>query len=566
MKTSETRRTLNQLNGYFVAAGLFSLAVNVLYLASPLYMLQVYDRVMTSGSLVTLVMLTVALLVALAALAGLDAVRARVLTRASVRLDRLLASRVIEASVRQPENKGRPLRDLDAFRQALTGSGIQAAFDLPWAPIYVLIIFLLHPALGFFALGACAILIFLALANEWMTREPLREASEAAARNYGFTEASLRNAEVLDSMGMMRGLLGRWSHDRLRLLDRQAVASDRSATMSSLIRFVRLAMQSLVLGLGAYLALERMTSIGSLFAATLLLGRALQPVEQVVAAWRSLVAAQASYVRVRDMLDAMPQRSAAMSLPRPSGLLSVEALSFVPPNTPRVALRNVSFRLEPGDAMGLIGPSGAGKSTLVRHIVGVLRPTSGAVRLDGADVLTWPREQLGQHVGYLPQDIELFADTVAANIGRLRTDADADAEIVKAAQLAGVHEMILRLPEGYNTQIGEGGSVLSGGYRQRIALARAVFGVPSLVVLDEPSSNLDSDGDTALAECLMRLRELGATVIIVSHRPSTLGAVDKILYLREGMIELFGMRDEVVAALNDRAKNAVVTRAAQVPA
>lgn len=566
MQTSETRRVLDQLNGYFIAAGLFSLAVNLLYLASPLYMLQVYDRVMTSGSVATLVMLTLALLVALAALAGLDAVRALVLTRASVRLDRLLASRVIEASVRQPENKGRPLRDLDAFRQALTGSGIQAAFDLPWAPIYVLIIFLLHPALGFFAVGACAILMLLALANEVLTREPLREANEAAARNYGFTEASLRNAEVLESMGMMKGLLGRWSDDRLRLLDRQSVASDRSAGMSSVIRFVRLAMQSLMLGLGAYLALERMTSVGSLFAATLLLGRALQPVEQLVGAWRGLVAARASYVRVRDMLDAVPQRAVAMSLPRPIGALSVEALTFVPPNTPRMALRNVSFRLDPGDAMGLIGPSGAGKSTLVRHIVGVLRPTGGAVRLDGADVLTWPREQLGQHVGYLPQDIELFSDTVAANIGRLRTDAQADAEIVKAAQLAGVHEMILKLPEGYNTQIGEGGAALSGGYRQRIALARAVFGMPSLVVLDEPSSNLDSDGDAALAECMARLRELGSTVIIVSHRPSTLGAVNKILYLRDGVIELFGKRDEVIAALNDRAKTAVMPRGSQVPA
>jgi PrtD family type I secretion system ABC transporter len=564
MKISETRRILDQLNGYFLAAGLFSLAVNILYLASPLYMLQVYDRVMSSGSVATLVMLTLALLVALAALAGLDAVRALVLTRASVRLDRLLASRVIEASVRQPENKGRPLRDLDAFRQALTGSGIQAAFDLPWAPIYILIIFLLHPALGFFALGACAILILLALLNEWLTREPLREANEAAARNYGFTEASLRNAEVLESMGMMKGLLGRWSKDRLRLLDRQAVASDRSAGMSSLIRFVRLALQSLMLGLGAYLALERMTSIGSLFAATLLLGRALQPVEQLVGAWRGLVAARASYTRVRDMLDAVPQRAAAMSLPRPTGALAVEALTFVPPNTPRVALRNVSFQLDPGDAMGLIGPSGAGKSTLVRHIVGVLRPTGGAVRLDGADVLTWPREQLGQHVGYLPQDIELFSDTVAANIGRLRSDADA--EIVKAAQLAGVHDMVLRLPEGYNTQIGEGGAALSGGYRQRIALARAVFGMPSLVVLDEPSSNLDSDGDAALAECMARLRELGSTVIIVSHRPSTLGAVNKILYLRDGVIELFGKRDEVMAALNNRAKTAVMPRSAQVPA
>ena len=359
---------------------------------------------------------------------------------------------------------------------------------------------------------------------------------------------SLRNWEVVQAMGMMGGLLRRWARDRNRMLERQATASDLAATMQSIIRFLRLAMQSVILGLGAYLVIERLTTAGAMFAASILLGRALQPVEQIVGSWRNLVGARNAYHRVRDLLAASSPSDPNLELPRPEGLLTVENLSFaVPGNTSKLILRGVSFRVEPGEVLGVIGPSGAGKSTLVRQIVGVMSPSAGAVRLDGADVSTWPKESLGRYVGYLPQDVELFADTVAANISRFQQGEDA--EIFDAAQMAGMHTMILRLAKGYDTQVGVGGAVLSGGYRQRIGLARAVYGKPSLVVLDEPSSNLDAEGDAALADCILQLKRRGTTVVIVSHRPTTVGVVDKVLVLKDGVAEMFGPRAEVMSRL-----------------
>lgn len=551
-RSDELRRLLRECRGYFVTAATFSLAINLLYLAAPLYMLQVYDRVISSASEVTLVMLTIALLLAFLALAGLDAVRARILTRAGIRLDRLIAGRVMSAVIERASAFGgarsQLLRDFDTFRQFITGTGIHAVFDLPWAPIYILVIFALHPALGAFALASAVLLVLMALVNEIFVRPPLTESNEAASRNYSFTEMSLRNWEVVQAMGMMAGLLQRWGRDRNRMLERQATASDLAATMQSVIRFLRLSMQSVILGLGAYLVIERLATVGAMFAASLLLGRALQPVEQIVGSWRNLVGARMAYRRVHDLLAATSVRDPNLELPRPTGLLTVENLSFaVPGNTSKLILRGVSFRIEPGEVLGVIGPSGAGKSTLVRQIVGVMSPSAGAVRLDGADVSTWPKEYLGRYLGYLPQDIELFADTVAANISRFQL-GDA-AEVIDAARMAGVHDMILRLPNGYDTQAGEGGAVLSGGYRQRIGLARAVYGSPSLVVLDEPSSNLDADGDAALADCILQLKERGTTVVIVSHRPSTIGVVDRILVLKDGVAEMFGTRTEIMSRL-----------------
>jgi PrtD family type I secretion system ABC transporter len=530
---------------------MFSLAINLLYLAGPLYMLQVYDRVISSASEVTLVMLTIALLIAFLALAGLDAVRARVLTRASIRLDQKIAARVMTAIIDRSANFGgarsQLLRDFDTFRQFITGMGIHAMFDLPWAPIYIAVIFVLHPALGAFALGCSILLVLMALLNEWIVKPPLTESSEAASRNYSFTEMSLRNTEVVRAMGMTEGLLRRWGRDRNRMLERQVAASDRAATMQSIIRFLRLSMQSLILGLGAYLVIERVATVGAMFAASILLGRALQPVEQIVGSWRNLVSARAAFLRVRELLAANPPRETGLSLPRPDGRLSVEALTFVPPLSNKPILRGVAFGIEPGEVLGVIGPSGAGKSTLARHIVGGLTPSAGAVRLDGSDVSVWARTSLGRHLGYLPQDIELFADTIAANITRFQEGEDREA--ILAAQMAGVHDMIVRLPNGYDTQVGEGGAILSGGYRQRIGLARAVYGSPSLVVLDEPSSNLDADGDAALTDCIMQLKQRGTTVVIISHRPSTIGVVDKILLLKDGVAEMFGPRAEIMSRL-----------------
>jgi PrtD family type I secretion system ABC transporter len=348
-------------------------------------------------------------------------------------------------------------------------------------------------------------------------------------------------------MGMTDGLLRRWARDRNRMLERQVSASDRAATMQSIIRFLRLAMQSMILGLGAYLVIERLATVGAMFAASILLGRALQPVEQIVGSWRNLVSARGAFLRIRELLKADPQREAGLTLPRPKGRLSVEGLTYVPPLGSKPILRGVTFAIEPGEVLGVIGPSGAGKSTLSRHLVGVLAPSAGAVRLDGADVSNWVKTSLGQHVGYLPQDIELFADTVAANISRFQEGEDS--EVILAARMADVHEMILRLPEGYDTQVGEGGAILSGGYRQRIGLARAIFANPSLLVLDEPSSNLDAEGDAALADCILQLKKRGTTVVIVSHRPATIGVVDKILVLKDGVAEMFGTRAEIMSRL-----------------
>jgi ATP-binding cassette subfamily C protein len=548
---SEFTRLLRSSGTYFGTAGIFSLAVNVLYLAGPLYMLQVYDRVVSSGSEVTLLMLTLALLAAYLALAGLDAVRARVLTRASIRLDRRIAPRIMTAIIDRPALAGgarsQLLRDFDSLRQFLTGSGIHAVFDLPWAPIYIVVTFMLHWTLGVFALGCSVVLVLMAVLNELLVRAPLAEANAASARSYGFTETSLRNAEVVRAMGMTQGLLQRWARDRNHMLERQVVASDRAATVQSVIRFLRLSMQSLILGLGAYLVIERDATAGSMFAASLLLGRALQPVEQVVGTWRTFVSVRGALRRLNALFAASPARTPDLSLPRPAGRLSVEGLTALVPGSPTPLLRAVSFSLEPGEVLGVIGPSGAGKSTLARHLVGVMAPTAGAVRLDGADVAVWAQGTLGQHVGYLPQDIELFPGSVAANINRFQPGGDA--ATLRAAEMAGVHDLVLRLREGYDTPIGEGGAVLSGGFRQRLALARAVYGDPSLVVLDEPSSNLDSDGDSALAACILELKRRGTTVILVSHRPTTLGVVDKLLVLKDGAVVLFGARSEILAQL-----------------
>jgi ATP-binding cassette subfamily C protein len=537
---------------YFLPAALFSAGVNILYLASPLYLLQVYDRVISSGSVPTLVMLTLALLVALLAMAGLDHARARVLVRAGLRLDRLLSERVLAAMVRLSNAypgapKSQAVRDLDTFRQFMTGSSFYTLFDAPWAPLYIAVMALLHPLLGLLGLVFALILLSLALLNERLTGRLLGEVGDAASRNYAFTEATLRNSHVIEAMGMLGALLGRWNRDRYGMLAAQAKASDRAAALLRQIRFLRLLMQSLILGAGAYLVIQRDATGGVMFAAMFLLGRALQPVDQAVSGWRQLVGARSAYRRLDRLLAAYPPPPASLTLPRPAGKLTAQGASFFLPGLSRPVLRDITFDLEPGETLGVIGPSGAGKSTLARLIVGIQATSAGVVRLDGANVATWSRADFGQHVGYLPQEVELFGDTVAANIARF---GEADGErVVAAAMLAGAHELILELPRGYDTVIEEGGANLSGGHRQRIALARALYGDPSLLVLDEPSSNLDMEGDLALGNCLGRLKAMGRTVVVISHRPVTLNTVDKILVVQAGMVRVFGPRNEVLAKL-----------------
>lgn len=562
-KSNELHRVLGECRRYFVTAGIFSLAINLLYLAPPLYMMQVYDRVIPSSSIVTLAMLTFVLILALGALGALDGVRSLILTRAGMRIDRMLGTRVVGAAVEASVPRGglaglHPLKDFDTFRHCITGSGIHAAFDVPWTPIYILIIAVLHPALGAFALACVLVLIGMALLNERHAGKTQGESSELASETYHLTEMTMRNAHVVHAMGLMPGLLQRWSETRNAALARQQVASERAAIMMSTIKFLRLSMQSGILGLGAYLAIERWASVGAVFAASILLGRALQPVEQIVGAWRGFVSGKAAYRRLNALLEAVPVSKPALVLPRPLGRVTVEGLGFAPPGSSRPLLHGVSFDLAPGEVCCVIGPSGAGKSTLARHLVGVVPPSVGVVRLDGADVARYPRHTLGRHIGYLPQDIELFADTIAANIGRFQTNQDA--RIVEAARAAGVHDLILHLPNGYGTYIGEGGAVLSGGYRQRVALARAIFGDPSFVVLDEPSSNLDTEGDAALASCVSYLKKKGTTVLIVSHRPATINLADKLLVVNGGTSCNFGSRGDVLAELAKNVRMRVVAR------
>ncbi len=535
--------------GYFAAAGVFSLVINLLGLAQPLYMMQVFDRVLSSGSLATLAMLTVAVAVALVVMALIDDVRSRILIGWGIRLDNMLSAKVMMVEVertaqRNGGSQGQALRDLDQVRQVLTGSGTLAFLDLIWTPVYLGICFLLHPALGVTALSGAGLLLLLAIANQIFVTKPMAEAAGHAQKSYRLTEAALRNAEAVQAMGMLPGLMRNWRRERNAFMLRQATASRRSSGFMAAIRMLRVGLQISILAVGAWLAVDRQITPGAMYACMLLAGRGVQPVDQVVGVWSQLVNAFAAAKRVDQML-AQPMRDQQMQLPEPEGQLSVEGITFAAPGSELAILRGVSFALQAGDSLGVIGPTAAGKSTLARLLVGVWKPYSGVVRLDGADVFGWEREDFGRHVGYLPQDIELFAGNVRDNIARFG-NVDADA-VVEAARRVGIHEMILRLPKGYDTDIGEGGAVLSGGQRQRIGLARAIYGNPKFVVLDEPNSNLDGQGEEALRQVLMHLKQQGCTVVIIAHRPSMLVTVDKIMVLRNGVVDRMGPTAAIMA-------------------
>jgi PrtD family type I secretion system ABC transporter len=554
-KLDPMRDVLLGCRGYFVSTGVFSLFINLLYLAPTVYMYQVSDRVMTSGSIETLAFLTLGYVVALATIAALEVVRARVLVRAGLRIDRLVTERLMPIlferanllSANDNRLRDQPLRALDGFRQFATGSGVLALFDLPWLPIYLVTLFLLHFSFGMLSLVFMVLQLLLTVLTELFTSTLMAQSERARVRSYGMADTALRNAEVVMGMGMAEGVLGPWSHDRRTMLHKHALASDRNALLSTLGRFLRLLVQALIVGLGAYLAIQREVSPGTMFAAMLLIGRATQPLDQVVAAWKSILATRQSFRTLRQLLAEPSPRQTAEVVPVPVGTLTVEQLAYVPPGARQPVLAGVSLHLTAGGALGVIGPSAAGKSTFARLLVGVHRPTDGAVRLDGANVYTWERTDFGRHVGYLPQDIELFAGSVSQNISRFRPCAPED--IINAARLAGAHEMILNLARGYETPIGEAGVMLSGGQRQMIGLARAVFGNPRLVVLDEPNSNLDSDGEMALSRCLQFLKQTGVTVVLISHRPAVLQQVDDILYLHAGRPRALIPRAEFLAQM-----------------
>lgn len=559
-KRTDLEAVLHACRSSFFSVGLFSMFINMLMLVPAFYMLQVYDRVVTSGSVPTLVMLTLVMLLLMITMGALEWVRSRIMVRISTRMDTLLGSRLYDASFKQALYSGgmnanaQPLNDLTGLRQFLTGNGLFAFFDAPWVPIYIAIMFMFHPWFGIMAIISVIVLATLAVINEKVTSKMLREANKESMAATQFTNKNLRNAEVVESMGMLGRIRDRWQEKNRKVLALQGIASDRAGILTSISKTTRLIVQSLVLGLGAYLAIQQEISPGLMIAGSILLGRALGPIDQMIGVWKQFVSARSQYQRLNELLGQVAEDPDRMSLPAPKGALLAEGVMVAPPGSKSPVVKGVSFQVDPGEMVGVIGPSAAGKSTLARAILGIWPTMGGKMRLDGADIFNWKRDELGPHIGYLPQDIELFEGTISENIARFG-DVDSQA-VVKAAQMAGVHEMILRLPEGYDTVIGATGGALSGGQRQRIGLARAIYGNPRLVVLDEPNSNLDDQGEAALAVALQNLKETGATVFIITHRASVLSQVQKLMVMREGALAMFGPRDQVLAELNKASRAA----------
>lgn len=549
---SELASVLQQFRQAFMAAGVFSMLINILGLVPTIYMLQVYDRVLQSRSGMTLLMLTLVIILLYMVQAMLELARSRLLIRIGTGIDLKMNDRVFVASFeqnlkRQMGSAGAALADLTNVRQFMTGSGLFAFFDAPWAPIYLIVIFLLHPWLGVFALVTAAVLCSLAWVTEKVTRAPLTEAGKEGNISAAYATNTLRNAEVIEAMGMLDNLKSRWREKQLRFLQLQNQASDRSASISSVTKSIRIAVQSLVLGLGAWLVIEGKMTPGGMIAGSILLGKTLSPIELAIGAWKQFLTARTAYSRLEKLLEENPVREQNMSLPRPTGHLQVEQVVAKVPGSQQVILQQVSFQAQPGEVVGVIGPSASGKSSLARLLVGVWPSIGGKVRLDGADVYQWNKLELGQAVGYLPQDVELFEGTVAENICRFGPVDPG--KVVTAAKMAGVHDMILKFAKGYETEIGEGGSHLSGGQRQRIGLARALYGNPTFVVLDEPNSNLDDSGEAALVQAVLQLKAMGSTVVLISHRHNILAVVDKLLLLVNGTVQAFGPRDKVLQAL-----------------
>jgi ATP-binding cassette subfamily C exporter for protease/lipase len=549
---SELADVLFRLRRSFYALAAFSGVINVMMLTPAVYMLQVYDRALVSRNITTLGMLTLLVVGLFLLMSALEMTRTRVLIRVGNCLDMALNRRIFSAAFernlsRAGGNPAQALQDLAQVRQFLTGNGLFAFFDAPWTPIYLLVCYLIHPWLGLVTMIGSLVLVGLAYLTEKATQKPLAEANQASLSSASYANNNLRNAEVIEAMGMLPSIGKRWYQGHLRILQMQTLASDRAALISSTGRFVRITLQSVILGTGALLAIEGKITPGMMIACSILTGRALGPVEQVIASWKQLLGCRLAWGRLNDLLQDYPQRPPSMSLQRPMGMLAVENVIAGAPGTTTSIVRGVSFSLVPGESLGIIGPSASGKSTLARLLVGVWPAQAGKVRLDGADIFTWNKAELGPWLGYLPQDVELFEGSIAENIARF-AEVDSDA-VIRAARSSGVHDMILRFPQGYDTRLAADGTPLSGGQKQRIALARALYGEPNLVVLDEPNASLDDVGEKALVDALAELKARGATVILISHRPNVLCAVDKILMLRDGAVHMLGSRDEVFAAL-----------------
>ncbi|HCH77373.1 MAG: type I secretion system permease/ATPase [Pseudomonas sp.] len=560
VRENSLKTALKACKGSFLSVGFFSFFVNALMLVPSFYMLQVYGRVVTSGSIPTLVMLTLIMTILMGTMGSLEWVRSRIMVRLSTRLDVLLSRDVYRASFKKALDSGgmdasaQPLNDLTGLRQFLTGNGLFAFFDTPWLPVYIGVMFLFHPWYGWFAIGCAIVLLMLAVVNEKLTGKAIADANKQNIAANLHTNKNLRNAEVIESMGMLETLMGRWGERQRQVLLLQSQASDKGGMVTSFSKTFRMLSQSLILGIGAYLAVKQEITPGLMIAGSILLGRALAPIDLMIGSWKGFISARSQYARLNEILGEQQAEPQRMSLPAPEGHVLVENLIVSAPGSKTPILKNISFAVPAGSIVGVIGPSASGKSTLARALLGVWAPQHGVVRLDGADINNWDKRELGPYVGYLPQDIELFEGSISENIARFR-EVEPD-KVIQAAKAAGVHEMILQLPEGYDTVIGSDGVNLSGGQRQRVGLARAIYGSPRLIILDEPNSNLDEVGERALAMAIQQLKASGATVFIITHRTSILAQLDRLLVMSNGAIGLYGPRDKVMAELNKQQASA----------
>jgi ATP-binding cassette, subfamily C, bacterial exporter for protease/lipase len=566
---SELRSTLWAFRREFFVVGLFSFVANLLMLAPTIYMLQVFDRVLVSQSELTLLAVSLITLVLLGVMALSEWMRSRLLVAAGMRFDAELSTRVFNASFeaylsQAGANPSRAFGDLIQIRQFLTGNGIFAFFDAPWAPIYIAVIFFLHPALGMLAIAFALVQVGLAWFGHSRTVAPSEAAAKASSEVNAYLWGKLRNAEVLESMGMIRNLRKRWKERQQHSLALGARAQGITHRVTAWSKFIRYSQQSLSLGAGALLVIQGQLSAGAMIATNVLMARALAPIDQVVGAWRSFIGMRAAFERLEALLAQYPERDPALSRVAPTGQLSlVDVLASAPGRTEPI-LKGIDLSVAAGTVTVVLGPSGSGKSTLVRTMMGIWPDRSGQVLLDGLPIDGWDRIELGRHLGYLPQDIELFEGSIAENIARFG-EIEAS-KVIDAARCAGLHEMILRFPNGYDTQIGEAGGLLSGGQRQRIGLARAIYGEPALIVLDEPNANLDDVGEKALMHTVGELKKKGKTVFLITHRPGALAVADRLVVLRDGRVQAEGARDEVLAALRPRQPTPVAPIAATEPA
>jgi len=528
--------------------------INVLYLTGSFFMLEVYDRVVPSRSVPTLVGLVVLAAVLYSAQGVLDLIRGRILVRIGASLDEALDARVFDTVARLPLKVGQrndgmlPIRDLDSVRSFLSGLGPVAMFDLPWMPFYIAICFVFHPLIGVTALGGAIILTVVTLMTEHLTRAPIKESTGFAVARSALAETSRRNSEALIAMGMLGRIAQRWQEANRKYLESQRRISDVAGGLGAMSKVFRMMLQSAVLAVGAYLVINQLATSGVIIAGSILAARALAPVDLAIANWKGLAAARQGWHRLNQMLNIMPAEPPRMALQSPARNLTVENAAVMAPGTQKVVAQEIQFTLDRGNALGIIGPSGSGKSSVARMLVGVWTPVRGKVRLDGAALDQWSSEALGRHIGYLPQDVELMAGSVAENIARFEPQPDSNL-VIAAAKAAGVHELVTSLSEGYETQVGEQGTALSAGQAQRIALARALYRDPFLVVLDEPNSNLDSEGDEALTKAVLSVRARGGIIVVIAHRPSAIAGVDLLLVMREGRQQAMGPKDAILAKL-----------------